>query len=138
MKLSTKARYATRFMLDLAVHNKDGFVSLKEIAERQEVSWKYLWNLIGPLKTSGLINSERGSQGGYKLAKPIDKINLKDIVSAVEGPLCLVDCIENPSLCKRVNNCVTREIWSETSTKIQQYLESITLEDMVNKFSNKL
>jgi Rrf2 family protein len=138
MKLSTKARYATRFMLDLAIYSKDGFVPLKDIAKRQGLSWKYLWNLIGPLKSAGLINSSRGSQGGYILSKPINQINLKDIVNAVEGPLCLVDCVENPSLCKRSKACVSRDIWAETSDKMQKYLESVTLEDMVKRDSEKV
>jgi Rrf2 family transcriptional regulator, cysteine metabolism repressor len=138
MKLSTKARYATRFMLDLAIHSKEGFVPLKDIAKRQGLSWKYLWNLIGPLKSAGLINSSRGSQGGYILSKPINQVNLKDIVNAVEGPLCLVDCVENPSLCKRSKVCVSRDIWAETSGKIQIYLESITLEDMVKRDNEKV
>lgn len=102
MKLSTRARYAVRFMIDLATHSDKEYIPLKDIAEREEISAKYLWNLIGPLKSAGLINVARGSQGGYKLGKPVNQINLKNIVSAVEGPLCLVDCVDNPSLCKKV------------------------------------
>jgi Rrf2 family protein len=138
MKLSTKARYAVRFMIDLATHSDRGYIPLKEIADREEISWKYLWNLIGPLKSAGLINVARGSQGGYKLGKPVDQINLKDIVYAVEGSLCLVDCVDSPSLCKKSNNCITRQIWSETSSKIQEYLKSITLDDVINKYGKNI
>jgi Rrf2 family protein len=137
MKLSTKARYAVRFMLDLAIYSKDEYIPLKDIAKRQGISWKYLWNLIGPLKSVSLINSSRGSQGGYKLSKPISQISLKDIVYAVEGSLCLVDCVDNPSLCKKSKNCIAREVWFETSSKIREYLESVTLEDMVKKYNQQ-
>jgi len=122
-------------MLDLAIYGKDEYIPLKDIAKRQGISWKYLWNLIGPLKSVNLINSSRGSKGGYKLGKPVSQINLKDIVYAVEGSLCLVDCVDNPSLCKKSKNCVTREVWLETSSKIREYLESVTLEDMVEKYN---
>ncbi len=137
MRLSTRGRYGARFMLDLALHYGEGPITLKDIAKRQAVSEKYLWNLIAPLRTAGLIRSDRGSQGGYALAKLPSEINLHEVVHAVEGPLSLVECVDNPSICKRVRNCVTRDIWDEISSKIIQVLESVTLKDMIEREKSK-
>ena len=137
MKLSTKGRYGTRLMLDLATYYGKGPVALKDIAKRQEISEKYLWQLISPLKIAGLVNSTRGPSGGYTLAKKPSEITLNDIVSVLDGPLCIVDCVKDPSLCKRSANCVTREVWSETSEELSKVLASKTLEDMIRKQKNK-
>ncbi len=137
MRLSTKGRYGARFMLDLALHYGQGPVTLKDVAERQGISEKYLWNLIGPLRTAGLMKSFRGSGGGYAITKPPSDINLKDIVSALEGPLCLVDCVDNPSVCERSRICVTRDVWHEVTDKLRQTLESITLKDMVERWNSR-
>jgi Rrf2 family transcriptional regulator, cysteine metabolism repressor len=131
MKLSTRGRYGVRLMLDLALHEGEGPVLLREIARRQEISEKYLWQLINPLKVAGLINSLRGAHGGYVLAKKPAEINLKEILAVLEGSLCLVDCVENPSGCDRSPNCITRDVWSEASKGILNVLESMTLEKMV-------
>lgn len=138
MKLSTRGRYGVRLMLDLAFHFGEGPVLLRDIAERQDISEKYLWQLISPLKEAGLVNSLRGAHGGYILAKPPAQINLKEIVTLLEGPLCLVDCVDKPLLCKRSNNCVMRDIWHEVSAKILSALKAISLEEMVKKQKNKL
>ena len=137
MRLSTKGRYGTRFMLDLAIHYGEGPVPLKDIAKRQRISEKYLWNLIGPLKTAGLVSSSRGAHGGYTLAKPPAEINLKDVVHTIEVSLCLVDCVDDPSVCERFRNCVTRDIWGEASDKLRDVLESVTLKDMVRRQLDK-
>lgn len=137
MELSTKARYGARFMLELALHYGEGPIPLRDVAQRQEVSEKYLWNVMGPLKLVGLIRSTRCSSGGFALAKPPSKINMKEIVSALEGSLCLVQCVDDPSLCNRVPICVTRDIWSMASESILKTLESITLEDMVESRRQK-
>ncbi len=131
VELSTKARYGSRFMLELALHYGEGPVPLRDIAERQEISEKYLWNVMGPLKTIGLVHATRGSFGGFVLAKAPSEINMRQIVSALEGSLCLVKCVEAPSVCSRVSICVTRDIWSRLSSIVLKELESITLEDMV-------
>ncbi len=120
-------------MLDLAIHYGEGQIPLKDVAERQQISEKYLWNLIGPLKTAHLIKSVRGSSGGFSIARRPEEINLKDIVSVLEGSLCLVDCVDDPDVCERADNCVTREIWGEISASIQEKLCSLTLRDMVEK-----
>jgi Rrf2 family protein len=133
MKLSTKGRYGVRLMFDLALHYGDGAVSLKDVAKRQAISEKYLWHLIPPLKNAGLINSTRGSRGGYVLAKPPHLINLKEILQVLEGSMCLVECADQPSLCKRSGSCVAREVWAEVTEKMLQALASFTLEGMLEK-----
>ena len=133
MKMSTKGRYGVRLMIDLALHSGEGPVLLKDIAQRQGISEKYLWSLINPLKTVGLVRSIRGARGGYQLAKEPAEISLKDIMRVLEGPLCLVDCVENPSSCKRSPTCITRDVWCEASQGFMKTLEAMTLETMVDR-----
>lgn len=137
MKLSTKGRYGARLMLDLALHYNEGPVLLKDVAERQEISEKYLGHLIPPLKATGLMNSSRGAHGGYALSKSPEDITLGEVVRAVEGNLDLVECVTVPQVCQRVDFCVTRDIWKEMSKKLMEVLESITLQDMVNRQMQK-
>lgn len=138
MKLSTKGRYSVRFMIDLALHYGEGPILLKDIAERQEISDKYLWQLIPPLKNMGLVTSFRGAHGGYTLAKPAKEITLKDIVTTVEGPLHLVDCVDDPSICGRADICVSRELWDEIAHKLLEVLESYTLDELAQKQREKV
>ena len=133
MRLTTKGRYGTRLMLDLALHFGEQPVFLKDAAARQEISEKYLWHLIPPLKNSGLITSVRGAHGGYSLSRPPAQITLKDILLAVEGPISFVSCVGDSSACKRSEICGTKDIWSELSEKFLKILESVTLEDIVEK-----
>ena len=137
MKLSTKGRYGARLMLELALEYGKGPVLLKEVAERQEISEKYLGHLISPLKAAGLINSTRGAHGGYTLAKASKDITLAEVVQAVEGNLSVVECVSSPGVCSRVEICVTRDIWSQLSEKMMEILESITLQDMVSRQKQK-
>lgn len=120
-------------MLDIALYQSNGPVFLKDIADRQEVSEKYLWHLIPPLKTAGLINSFRGAHGGYVLAKRTHEITLKDIVCNLEGNLCLVECVENTEICGRNKKCATKDVWESISKMIVEKLQSITLADLVEK-----
>jgi Rrf2 family protein len=138
MKLSTRGRYGVRLMLELALHYGEGPILLKDIAERQGISEKYLWQLINPLKTTGLVNSQRGAHGGYVLGKAPEAISLKAILQILEGPLCLVDCVDNPSLCERSLSCISRDIWGEASKNMQQTLEDTTLAAMVERQKEKL
>jgi len=131
MKLSTKGRYGSRLMLDLALHNNNGHVLLKDIAKRQEISEKYLGQLIRPLIAAGLVKSTRGAHGGYHLAKSPKLITLKDIIQTLEGSMAIVGCIDAPKECARMKSCLTREIWKEITDKVTEILENITLEDMV-------
>lgn len=130
MKLSTRSRYGLRLMLALARNYGKGNIFLKDIAREEEISEKYLSLIIIPLKGVGLINSVRGSSGGYTLAKEPSKITLKDIVDVLEGD-CLVDCLKDPKACSRINTCASRDIWAMLGGKISETLRSITLEQLV-------
>jgi len=137
MRISTKGRYGARLMLDLAVHYEDGYVFLKDVSRREEISEKYLEHLIPPLKASGLISSKRGAQGGYKLARDPSDITLKDIILALEGSISPSECVNVSSICNRAQFCVTRDIWKELEEKILVTLESISLKDMVEMKKEK-
>jgi len=137
MTLSTKGRYGARLMLDLAIHYDDGFVLLKDIAKRQDISEGYLEHILPHLKAAGLINSLRGARGGYKLAKTPSEISLKEVVQSLEGSLSPVECVNAPSICSRVSFCVTRDIWKKLGENISLTLESVTLKDMVKMQKNK-
>lgn len=130
MKLSTRSRYGLRLMLVLARNYGKGNTFLKDIAREEEISEKYLSLIIIPLKGVGLINSVRGSSGGYALAKAPSQITLKNIVDVFEGD-CLVDCVNNPNACQRVSTCASRDIWTLLGGKISETLSSITLEQLV-------
>lgn len=137
MKLSTKGRYGVRMMIDLASHYGEGPVLLREIAKRQEISEKYLSNLINPLKATGLIEAMRGVHGGYVLGKAPTEITMRDIVQAVEGPMCLVDCVEKPAACGRAPLCIARDLWLETADAMGRVLGKYTLTDMVVRQKTK-
>jgi len=133
MKLSTKGRYGVRLMIDLAAHYGEGPVLLREIAKRQEISEKYLSNLINPLKATGLLEATRGVHGGYVLGKAPSEITMRDIVQAVEGPVCLVDCVEKPACCNRTSLCIAHELWREAAEGMSGVLGKYTLADMVDR-----
>ena len=137
MRLSTKGRYGVRIMLELALYYGKGPMLLKNIAKNQEISEGYLEHLLPSLKSAGLVNSTRGAHGGYTLAKSPAKITLKDIILAMEGSLAPVECVDAPSVCRKVNVCVTREIWEELGQKILETLDSTTLEDIVTRYKKK-
>jgi len=132
MRLSTRARYGTRLMLELALNFKKGTIFLKDIARKEEISEKYLSHLVIPLKASGLVSSSRGAHGGYMLAKSPSQITLREIVQTLEGSISFVECVKNPSICSRVSKCATRSIWEKLDEKISEELSSVTLEDLVN------
>ena len=137
MKLSTRGRYGTRLVMDLSVHYGRGPILLKDIAKRTEITEKYLWQLIAPLKNAGLIKSTRGASGGYELAKHPKQMSLKDVIYVLEGSMCIVDCVDNSDCCSRSETCVSRDIWVDISEKITQTLESTNFADMVEKFKSK-
>ena len=113
MKLSTRGRYSTRLMMELALHFGEGPVLLKDISKVQDISLKYLGQLIIPLKIAGLIKSTRGSHGGYFLSRPPDKIKLSEVISAVEGPIAFTECVDSPDICYRSKTCAAREVWEK-------------------------
>ena len=137
MKLSTKGRYGVRLMLDLAIHYGGGAVVLKDVAARQDISEKYLWHLVNPLKNAGLIHSTRGAHGGYTLARSPREISLRDILTVLEGPMCLVECTESPSLCDRSESCIAREVWAEVTATMLEALDGFTLEQMVERYRDR-
>lgn len=133
MKISTRSRYGLRFMYELAHRYKEGPVLLKEIAKRQDISEKYLSKLVIPLKGAGLINAYRGAHGGYSLAGDPEKTTVKQIVDALEGNTCPVECVKNPSVCTHYEVCPTWKVWNGLDKTISDYLGSISLETMVQE-----
>ena len=137
MKLSTKGRYGTHAMLDLAIHYDDGPVNLKDIAERQGVSRRYLEHLMVRLASSGLVRSVRGRAGGFVLARRPSQITLVEVVEALEGHIKVVDCVEDPNICSHVSACVTYEVWEEVSRVITDHLSQVTLDDLCQRQRKK-
>lgn len=136
MKLSTRARYGVRLMVELAENLDKGPVYLKDIAKIQNISEKYLSLIIIPLRTVGLVKSIRGAHGGYSLAKDPSQITLKEIIDVLEGDCSLVDCVRNPEICPRVSICASHDIWAIIGGKISETLNSITL-DMLLKMNQE-
>lgn len=143
MKLSTKGRYGLKAMLDLAVHNNEGQVVLKSIAERQGLSENYLEQLFAVLKKAKLVKSIRGSQGGYTLGESPDKISVGDILRALEGSMSPTDCVsENCEThhCSTSDCCITRGVWEKIRDGINNVIDNISLQELVedyNKNSDK-
>jgi len=137
MKLSTKTKYGLQLMLDLANNFGAKSVFLKDIAKRQKISEKYLWQVASVLKNAGLINSIRGCQGGYALAKPPQEIHLREIVCALEGQITLVDVVQNPQQGMRGAEFVARNVWQQISEKILEMLEAVTLKDLTQRQSEQ-
>jgi Rrf2 family protein len=137
MKLSTKVRYGTRAMLDLACHYGTGPVLLKDISKRQEISLKYLDRILSSLRAAGLVKTSRGARGGFVLNHPPSEVTLKQIVEILEGPLALVECLSNKNFCHRINSCVTHDIWLELSKALEGVLKTTTLEDLVIRDEEK-
>jgi len=137
MKLSTRARYGARLMTVLAEHWGQGQVILRDIALQEDLSEKYLSLIVIPLRKAGLIQSTRGSQGGYTLARPPEAITMVEIVHALEGKTCLVDCINEPEECPHSSTCVTRDVWSMVGQRIDDVLESVTLASLVEESKRK-
>ncbi len=138
MRLSTKSRYGTRAMLDIALQSSSGkCAQLKDIAERQTISPKYLDHILSALRKAGLIKNIRGKNGGYTLMRHPAAITLKDIVDAVEGSIAPVECIDNPSLCDRTPTCSTRDVWTQLKKTMDTFLESTTLTMLIENQNTK-
>lgn len=137
MKLSTRVRYATRAMLDLAIYYVNTPVLLKDIARRQEISLKYLDRIFSSLKAAGLVKALRGAKGGYILNNQPTKITLNHIVEALEGPLELVECVRDKNFCQRVNYCVTHDVWCDLSKSMATLLKTTTLKDLAERDKQK-
>ena len=134
MLISTKGRYALRMLVDLAEHQNDGYVALKDIAKRQGISKKYLEQIVPLLNKSDILRTNRGFNGGYRLAKSPDKYTVGDILRITEGSLSPVACLENdPIQCERSSQCVTLPVWKGLYRVINEYLDDITLQDMLDQ-----
>lgn len=132
MKISTKGRYALRLMLDLALNNTGEYIKIKNISERQEISEKYLEQIVTVLSKAGYVKSVRGAQGGYKLAYPPEKYTVGMILRLTEGSLAPVACLEDETECNRIDECITIEVWKKLDTAIKDVVDNITLANLVD------
>ncbi len=138
MKLSTRTRYGIRPILELAGDPGEEPLQIKTIARRQDISVKYLEQLMAILKSAGFVRSIRGSKGGYVLAKAANQIKLSDVFNRLEGPATtIVECLESEDYCARAADCVTRQVWAQVREAIETTLESITLQDLVDRAKEK-
>ena len=134
MKISTRGRYSLRMLIDLAQHYNDGYIALKDISSRQDISKKYLEQIIPFLNRSNLLLANKGHMGGYKLAKAPSEITVKDILLSAEGSLTPVSCMDNdPNLCSKCGECITLPIYQGLYDVVNKYFESITLEDILTR-----
>ena len=134
MKISTRGRYSLRILIDLAQHYNDGYIALKDISSRQDISKKYLEQIIPFLNRSNLLLANKGHMGGYKLAKAPSEITVKDILLSAEGSLTPVSCMDNdPNLCSKCGECITLPIYQGLYDVVNKYFESITLEDIITR-----
>lgn len=134
MMVSTKGRYALRVMVELAAHNLEEFVPLKEIAQHQEISEKYLEAIMKSLVKEGLVTGLRGKGGGYRLSKPPARYTVGSILKVTEGSLAPVACLEeNAKPCPRAEKCVTYPMWKRLNCLIDDFLEGITLEQLADE-----
>lgn len=132
MKVSTKGRYALRVMVNLALQkDKEQFISLKEIAQEEKISMKYLEQIVAMLNREGFLDVARGNNGGYRLARKPEEYRLSDILKATEGKLILIDCIEEENLCERKGICKTHNFWQGLNQAMIDYLDSKTLADLL-------
>ena len=132
MKLSTKSRYGTRMILDLAQHYGQGAIQLGEIAKRQKISLKYLEQIIRPLKKADYVRSFRGAKGGHTLNKPPEEITVGEIVALLEGGDTLIQCDQDPATCERQDSCLTRYLWMEAAKAMYTRLTEITFADLMS------
>ncbi len=134
MKVSTKGRYALRIMLDLALHNSGELVPLKDIAKRQGITLKYMEQIISPLSKAGFVQSLRGSSGGYRLSRNPAEYTVGSILRVLEGPLAPTACLSQENNdCPRAENCETIGFWKGLNEVINNYVDSVTLEDLMNE-----
>lgn len=137
MKISTKGRYALRLMVDLAEHKDNGFIALKDVAKRQNISKKYLEQIVPVLNGAGLLATNRGNRGGYRLAKEPKEYTVGDILRITEGSIAPVSCLDSEiNLCERKNFCQTLYVWEGLYKVVNEYLDGITVQDIVDKIGN--
>ncbi len=138
MKISTKGRYALRLMLDLAMNHTGNFIPLKSVAQRQEISDKYLEQIIHQLSKSGLVQSARGAQGGYRLTRTPEEYTVGEILRLVEGSLVPVACLECGASCDQVNRCMTIDLYKRMQAAIDNVVDNTTLKDLIEEHEQKI
>ena len=139
MKISTKGRYALRLMLDMAQHSDEGYISLRDVSERQHVTIKYLEQIVPPLVRERLIASRRGASGGYKLARHPSEYTVGEILQVTEGKLVPVSCmVDQPNRCQMSTECLTLPLWRGLGRVIDNYVNNVTLEDILRQNIGKL
>ena len=131
MMISTKGRYALRVLIDMAEHQTDGYIPLKEIAKRQDISEKYLESIIAVLARAGLVEGQRGKGGGYRLSRELKDYSVGEIVRLTEGSLAPVSCLEGENTCPRADKCLSLPVWEKLDTLINDYLDSVSLADLL-------
>ena len=137
MKISTKGRYGTRALLELAIRDSNEPVLLRNIAKKQDISLAYLEHVISPLIAAGILRSTKGPKGGISLnRKPVD-IKLSEVIRLLEGSVAPTDCVDNPDICERSDKCVTRDVWCEMKTAMDNILDKTTIQDMVDRQNKK-
>lgn len=137
MKLSTKGRYGTRAMVQLALAYGKGPVSLRDISKKEDISERYLVTIMGKLTSRGLVKSLRGQNGGFTLARPPELIHMSEVVAVLEGSIAPAECVDNPAICKRCAVCVTHDVWQKMNEAMITALDAITMQDMVEMFEQK-
>ncbi len=138
MRISTKGRYGTMAMLDLALRYGQGPILAKDIARRQHISGLYLEHLLISLKVAGMVKSARGTHGGFTLAKPPSQITLSEIIRVTEGSMAPTECVDDPEAYPRAVFCVIHDVWAEVKAAISSILEATTLQDLLERQRQKL
>ena len=137
MMISTRTRYGTRALVELACAYPERAVSVKEIAESQKISPKYLEQILAPVKASGIIRSVRGMHGGYALAKPPDEVQVMQVFRVLEGCPILLECVETEGVCASEATCPTRDLWMDIKNAVEGILQKTTLQDLVHRKKQK-
>ncbi len=132
MKVSTKGRYALRMLVDLCEHECEGYIPLKEVADRQEISKKYLEQIIPLFNNTDILISARGNQGGYRLGRLPKDVSVGEVLTIAEGSISPVSCVDEEMDCERLKNCPTRKVWQNLDTVIKDYLYHVSLQDILN------
>ncbi len=137
MKVSTRGRYGTRLLLDVALNQDKGSVLLKDVAARQGIPFPYLKHLISPLQRGGILRTARGANGGVHLARPPEDISMLEVVQLLEGDLSPVECVNEPKLCDHASLCVTRDIWFGMEKAVRGALKGLTLRDLLERHKDR-
>ena len=133
MRLSTRGRYGTRALLDIAIHRENQPILLRDIAQRQQISLSYLERLVATLVRGGILRSKRSIGGGVSLAKSPEEIRLSEVIELLDGPFAPVNCVIDAEACNRSELCITRNVWSELKQVVDRFFESYTLQDLIER-----